>query len=287
MNKFFHKKFIYLVFLILLTADIFIWSAIFSGAPAENPEFYFLDVGQGDSELVVLPGNVKLLIDGGPDSKVLSSLSDILSPADRHIDLVILTHPQLDHFGGLIDVVRNYQIGAFVSNGRKSPIGAYKDLRESLIKNNIPYVALSESDRIKYKDYVFEILSPSQSNLLSRELNDTALVMLLKSSNLTALYTGDAGFNIENELMKKYDLNVDILKVGHHGSKYASSMEFLNKVSPKISAIGVGKNSYGHPTKETLSRLADIGSQIFRTDKDGTIKVAVESESIKVWNTRQ
>ena len=200
---------------------------------------------------------------------------------------MILTHPQLDHFGGLIDVVRNYQIGAFVSNGRKSPIGAYKDLRESLIKNNIPYVALSESDRIKYKDYVFEILSPSQSNLLSRELNDTALVMLLKSSNLTALYTGDAGFNIENELMKKYDLNVDILKVGHHGSKYASSMEFLNKVSPKISAIGVGKNSYGHPTKETLSRLADIGSQIFRTDKDGTIKVAVESESIKVWNTRQ
>ena len=131
------------------------------------------------------------------------------------------------------------------------------------------------------------MLSPSQSNLLKRELNDTALVMLLKSSNLTALYTGDAGFNIENELMKKYDLNADILKVGHHGSKYASSMEFLNKVSPKISAIGVGKNSYGHPTKETLSRLADIGSQIFRTDKDGTIKVAVESESIKVWNTRQ
>src|SRR3990167_3570661 len=185
MNKFFHKKFIYLVFLILLTADIFIWSAIFSGAPAENPEFYFLDVGQGDSELVVLPGNVKLLIDGGPDSKVLSSLSDILSPADRHIDLVILTHPQLDHFGGLIDVVRNYQIGAFVSNGRKSPIGAY-------IIFVLDSVALSESDRIKYKDYVFEILSPSQSNLLSRELNDTALVMLLKSSNLTALYTGDA-----------------------------------------------------------------------------------------------
>lgn len=286
MNKSFVKGIICLTFLVLIAASFLIWKSIFFGRDFKNLELYFLDVGQGDSQLVVLPGNVKLLIDGGPDSKVLSSLSNILVPTDRYIDLVILTHPQLDHFGGLIDVVKNYQIGAFVSNGRKSPTGAYKNLRESLMQNNIPYVTLSEGDRIKYKDYIFEILAPSQSNLLSRELNDTALVMLLKSPDLTALYTGDAGFNVENELMKKHDLNADILKVGHHGSKYASGNEFLNKVSPKISAIGVGKNSYGHPTKEVLSRLANVGSLVFRTDQDGTIKVGAESENIKVWRAR-
>ncbi|MEE8131873.1 MAG: MBL fold metallo-hydrolase [Candidatus Paceibacterota bacterium] len=273
-----------LLVLFLVIFDIFVWKQVVFDSPNENLEVYFLEVGQGDSELVFLPGGVKILIDGGPNNKILDELSSILNPTDRYIDLVILSHPELDHFGGLIDVLKRYQVGAFIFNGRRGTAAAFQDLEKAIKDNKIAAIVLGEGDKIKYAENQFNILSPSEEFLSSYELNDTTLVMKLDSQEAKILFTGDIDKKIENYLIKKYDLDVDILKIPHHGSRFSSSKEFINEASPKVSVIEVGKNSYGHPTKQVLNRLASIGSQIFRTDKNGTVKLIIDSQNINVFH---
>jgi len=278
----YHKLFYWLA-ASLLILDVFIWSIIVISHNRKSLALYFLDVGQGDSELIITDG-VKILIDGGPvNGKLLGELGHILSPHDRYIDLVMMTHPQLDHYGGLIELLKNYRVGAFVSNGRKGDNEFYRELIKTIQTQSIPYIILGEGDRIKYQTAKLTILNPSPKNLVSYELNDTSLVTLLEKSGLRALYTGDAGANIEKELVAKYQLSAHILKVGHHGSKYASGREFLKAVKPQIAVIEVGKNSYGHPTSETLARLAAIGSKIFRTDLDKTLKLVWDNSVIAVY----
>lgn len=268
--------------LFLVIFDVFVWGQIVFGGPNKNLEVYFLDVGQGDSELIVLPGNVKILIDGGPNNKILKELSSVLKPTDRYIDLVILSHPELDHFSGLMDVLRRYQVGIFVSNGRRGNAPAFRDLERIIKENKIAAVALVENDKIKYLKNHFDILSPSKNLLESAELNDTTLVMKFENEEVKILFTGDIDKKIEDYLLKKYDLSADVLKVSHHGSKFSTGREFLMEAAPKISVIEVGKNSYGHPTAETLNGLASIGAQIFRTDKNGTIKLIINDQQISI-----
>ena len=186
----------------------------------------------------------------------------------------------MDHFGGLIDVLKNYEVGAFISSGRKGEVVAYEELREQLEINKVPYIQLKEGDSIKYRDAELAVLSPSSRDLLSGELNDTCIVLLLKTPDLSALYTGDIDTHTEKELALKYDLDVDVLKVGHHGSRFSSDSDFLKAVSPKFSIIEVGKNTYGHPTKQALDRLKEFSEMILRTDKDGIIKIVAENEML-------
>jgi len=275
-----------LIILFLIIFDVFIWEQIIFNGPNRQTEIYFLDVGQGDSELAVLPGGVKVLIDGGPNKKILDELANVLSPFDRYIDLVALSHPQLDHFGGLIDVLKRYRIGVFIFSGRRGEIAAFGDLEKVIQENKIPVVVLGEKDKIKYQDSRFDILSPSKNLLSSAELNDTTLVMEFFSQSVKTLFTGDIDSKIEEYLAQKYDLDIDVLKVSHHGSRFSSSEKFLLAATPKLTIIEVGKNSYGHPTEQILSRLASIGSQVFRTDKDGTVKLTLENGKINIFKEK-
>lgn len=268
--------------------DFLIWGLIVFWPADEALEVYFLDVGQGDSQLVVLPGNVKILIDGGPDNRVLDALASVLRPTDRYIDLVVLSHPQADHFIGLIGALKRYSVGAFISNGQDGKANSFNDLENVIRQNGIPAVVLAEKDRINYQNSRFDILSPSKNLLSSAEPNDAGLVMRLASGGAKILFTADIGANIEKELIRKYksELNVDVLKVGHHGSKFSSSEEFLTALTPKIAVIEVGrKNQYRHPTGEALSRLASAGAKIFRTDKNGTVKLTVDGNEIKMFSS--
>jgi competence protein ComEC len=280
-----HKNKIIVVFLAFLILDFLVWQRIlFSAFDSRDLKLYFLDVGQGDSQLVILPGGVKVLIDGGgPNGRVIEELGKILPPTDRYIDLVMMSHPQLDHFGGLIDVVRRYQIGAFLWNGRDGEARAFGDLKEALDKNNIRSILLLRGDKIKYQKSYFDILSPSPEFLKSKELNDTTIVAELISNNSKALFTGDIGFAVEDYLAANGLSYIDILKVGHHGSKFSSSATFLEAIKPRLAFIEVGKNSYGHPTKEALDRLNAVGARVFRTDLDGTMKLIIDGERIKVF----
>ena len=286
MNKSeFNKKFLYNAILALIAGNIFIWWAVGAGGESKNLELYFLDVGQGDGQLINFRGS-QILIDGGKGPKVLSELAKVLQPGDRYIDVVIATHPDFDHFGGLIDVLKTYQVGLVITNGREGVAGAYADFEKAIAENKIPEVNLFAGDKIKYQDLTLEALWPLsyQAAVNEKKVNETGMVLLLEKDGLRALYTADIGFETEQKILKKYDLSAHILKVGHHGSKYSSGKEFLKEVQPLFSVIGVGKNSYGHPTDAALNRLADIGSQIFRTDESGTIKMIFDGESVKIYN---
>lgn len=251
---------------------------------ARQPALYFLNVGQGDSLFIELPGGVQVLIDGGPDGrKLLTELSHILPPQDRYIDLVIMTHPQLDHFGGFVGLLSAYRIGAFIGTQRKANIAAYAALSERLKENSIPYLQLLAGDRIRIGDAQLVVLSPSPTQVLDKELNDTSLVVQLQSKEIKALYTGDIGGTLEEKLAQRYDVRSDVFKVSHHGSRFSSNAAFLREVAPAIAVIGVGKNSYGHPTNAALQRLRDAGAQIFRTDEQGSIKIIRAGDRLDVF----
>ncbi len=268
-----------LIIILLLTLDFLVWRTIIFAESSDNLEIYFLSVGQGDSELVILPGGVKVLIDGGPNNKILDDLATIFPQTDRYIDLVINSHPHPDHFIGLIDILKNYKVGAFIYNGRDGGTPAWRELLKIANENKVPTVVLAADDKIHYHDNEFDILSPDKNFIKSEDLNDTSLVALLKSQNSRTLFVGDIGVKPEKYLADKFNIKVDILKVGHHGSKYSSSQNFLAETSPQIAGIEVGKNTYGHQTEEVLNRLASISSQIYRTDTDGTIKILVPEDS--------
>ena len=267
----------------LIILDVFIFAYIFS-PPNDSLEVYFLDVGQGDSEFIDLAGGVQVLIDGGPpNGKAVQALGRIMPFSDRYIDLIIMTHAQLDHFGGLIDVLDTYEVGAFLWNGVEGTTSAFQGLKDVIESRNIPVIVLGAGDRIKYGDNYFKILSPNKSLLGAKNLNDTSIVTQLISGEIKILFTGDISQKTENKLSNTYDLTSNILKVSHHGSKYSSSPNFLSAVHPALAIIQVGKNSYGHPTAETLGRLAVVGAKIFRTDSDGTVRLVINEGVIKIF----
>lgn len=280
-----HEKKLIAFFAVLVLFDVFLIWRIAAAAAPKNLEMYFLDVGQGDSELVILPTGVKVLIDGGPpNGKALAALGRVLTPSDRSIDIVVMSHPQLDHFGGLIEIVERYRVGVFVSNGLAGTVGAYGDLKRTLAARGVREIALGKGDAIKNGDNIFSVLSPEVQILKSQDINELALVLKLASKNTKALFTGDIGAETEAQVSRVLDGNIDVLKVAHHGSKYSSSASFLAAARPKVSVIEVGKNSYGHPTLETLARLAAVGAKIFRTDKEHTVEAVADGEHIQLFS---
>ncbi|MBI2591201.1 MAG: MBL fold metallo-hydrolase [Candidatus Brennerbacteria bacterium] len=281
------KNKIILLLIFLVSFNILIWREIVFSKAVQKPEIYFLNIGQGDSQLVILPDGIKILIDGGPNgSKLAEQLSEILNYNDRYIDLVVLSHPQADHFIGLIDVFKHYKVGAFISNGIEGTAKSFKELENAVNDSSAKKVVLLSGDLISYKDYFLKFLSPKPEFFDLPDLNHGSLVILFKAGGASALFTGDIGFEEEDYLARNYDIDVDILKVAHHGSKYSSGGDFLKAVSPKISVIEVGRNSYGHPTALALSRLAAVSSKIFRTDKDGVLKLVIDERKIKVFKNR-
>ncbi|MBT9175437.1 MAG: ComE operon protein 3 [candidate division WS2 bacterium] len=280
-----HKKIIFqLIAVIGIGLTAWIWFGIL-GATAPNT-LYVLDVGQGDSQLVILASEdgrsaIKILIDGGRDKTVLTALDKALGNLNnKYLDLVIATHTDLDHIGGLIEVARRYDIGMFISNGREGTSEAYNVLKETLAERAIPAIALLEGDVIRYGDNTLTVLSPDKALVKSKSVNEASLVMMLQSENTKTLFVGDIGFSTENMLLKKKeDLTADILKVGHHGSKNSSGENFIAAVRPTVSVIGVGKkNRYGHPAPRVLETLLLADSRVYRTDEDGTIKIPLDAQ---------
>lgn len=279
-----------IILLSLVALAGFVWYEIFAGKPSGQPRIYFLDIGQGDAEILVLPGNVKILTDSGPDKKILSSLGNVLTTGDRYIDLAIISHPQLDHFNGFNFVLSQYRVGAFIFNGRSDTpgIGEWPALLDKIRAQKIPLITLAQGDRINYADDEIDFLSPNQDFIQSAELNDAGFVELIKTPQFKTLLTADIGFNIEDYLIaNNYPITADVLKVPHHGSKYSSGIKFLKTVNPKVAVIEVGaRNKYGHPAKEALERLASSTTEIFRTDQNGTVEVIADGQKLKVFTEK-
>ncbi len=280
---------------VLLASNLLLWADV---AKATKPAsgFYFLNVGQGDSELAIFPTGAKVITDAGPGKQVASEAQSVLGTLDSYIDIAVISHPQLDHYGGFSELLSHYDFGLFITNGREAQSGSreWNGLIQSIKNKNVPILALGAGDRIFFgpasagqsqtgQDKI-EILSPNKKLQASKELNDTALVQKVSMGAVTELLTSDIGDKVEKALLKSgIDLRADILKVAHHGSKYSSSAAFLKAVSPITAVIEVGKkNTYGHPTQAVLDRLAAIGASVFRTDISGTLNVHTENRELIV-----
>ncbi|GIW65287.1 MAG: hypothetical protein KatS3mg093_266 [Candidatus Parcubacteria bacterium] len=231
----YNKNLSLIIFLILIGFDIFLWLNIFFFNFNQN-KIYFLNVGQGDSSLINLK-KIFILIDAGPNSKINQSLAQAFKTKRNYIDLAIITHPQLDHFGGFTGLLDKYDFGAFIINGREGDDKSknlYNELINKIKNKNIPIIILSAGDKIIYQDNLIEILSPDKNWIQSAELNDTGLVLKIKTFSFSSLFTADINSFLEDYLISKYDLKADILKVAHHGSKYSSNPIFRTDLNGNI-----------------------------------------------------
>ena len=241
-------------------------------------EVYFLDIGQGDAILIKTPFGQNILIDGGPDNKVINHLSENLAWWDKQIDLMILTHPHSDHVGGLADVVSRYKVEKILYTGVIHSSPDYIAWLEIIRDCGIPLIIIDRPQTIKLgEDCRLDILYPRES-ILGKEvsnLNNSSIVIKLIYKEAKFLLAGDIELETEQELLNSgIDLSAQVFKANHHGSDTSNSQEFLQAVNPEIAVIQVGKeNDFGHPSRRVIKRLERMGVKVFRNDLDGTVKV--------------
>lgn len=273
--------------ILLFLVSVFFLAAVlgFYFFPVERKlEVDFLDVGQGDAILIKAPGGQNILIDGGPDKKVLKGLGNNLGWFDRKIDLMILTHPHDDHVSGLNEVIKRYDVEQIVYSGVLHSAPGFLEWLRLIKKNEIPTKIVYKGFKIDLEDGArMEALSPTE-NMLGKEvknLNNTSLVIKLVYKNKAFLFVGDIEEEMEKALLGE-NLKADVLKIGHHGSDTGSTEAFLKAVDPEIAVISLGKNNqFGHPHKQVLKRLEKLGIKVFRTDLGGNVRILSNGEDLR------
>lgn len=247
----------------------------------------FLDVGQGDATFIKVPGGVQALVDGGANSQVLRELGKVMPFYDRSINVVVATHADQDHIGGLIEVLKRFKVDLFIRSNATSSSAVYIEL-ENLIKEKKIKEEVIMSPEILFlgPGAELDILFPTQDTA-GWETNDASIVSKLVYGRNSFLLTGDSPQLIEKYLVSKYGdfLDSDVLKVGHHGSKNSSAELFVGTVSPTYAVISAGLNNrYGHPAPEVLDILKDFSSQILETLGQGMIVFQSDGLNISVNN---
>ena len=234
---------------------------------SNNLDVYFLDVGQADSILLSNNGHY-MLIDAGNNEDGPKLVNYFKSLGITKFDYVIATHAHEDHIGGMDDIIKNFDIGTFYMPDLITTTKTFEDVLDALSEKQIAFETPTIDQEFSFSDTKITTLYVYNE---AKNLNDSSIVLRLKHGTNTFLFTGDASTKVEEQLLNK-NIASDVLKVGHHGSRYSTSKEFLNKVNPQYAIISVGiNNTYKHPHDETLKKLNDKKIIIYRTDQEGTI----------------
>ena len=268
----------------MVFSNLFVWSRVYLSNEG-GLRVYFLDVGQGDAILIESPTQGRVLIDGGPDRKVLSELGRVLPFGDRHIDVVIESHPDADHITGLVEVINRFSVDTFVSTGMRSTNSLDETLDEVINEKEINKVLAKRGVSLDLGGgVVLTLLYPSGS-IEGLETNEASIVSKLTLGEIDFILTGDSTKLAEYKLLSlnKELLGSEVLQVGHHGSETSSSLLYVQAVSPEYSVISSGKdNRYGHPHKVTLDTLNKIKTKILNTADVGRILFKTDGEKLEV-----
>lgn len=243
---------------------------------SSNLKIYFVDVGQADC-ILINDNNEYSLIDAGNNEdgeKLVKYFKDFGITKFKY---VFGTHAHEDHIGGMDNIIENFQIEHFYMPDAITTTRTFEEVLDALEEKSIAFETPKEDENLTFSDTDFKVLHVGKDK---KDLNDTSIVLKLTYKNTSYLFMGDATSSVEKDILDK-DIKSDVLKVGHHGSQYSSTISFLKKVSPKYAIIEVGKNnSYNHPKEVTLKKLEDLGTKIYRTDEDGTIILTSDGENM-------
>ncbi|HLB95508.1 MAG TPA: ComEC/Rec2 family competence protein [Patescibacteria group bacterium] len=256
---------------------------------------YFFDVGQGDASYIKMPGGEDVLIDGGPDNKVLDELGKVMDFGDREINLVILSHPHADHLTGLLEVLKRYKVDEVWETGVEYSSQTYDSWQKEISAQKIPDKIVKAGDEKNFgeaKIVVLYPLSPLENLPAGRQvkridnLNNASIINRLDYQKFSVLFLGDAETEVQKKIAPQMRM-ATVLKTGHHGSRNGTTEEILAVVRPALAIISAGaKNTYGHPHAEALNLLKSYAVRIFRTDQNGTIEVDSDGEGYSVKTFR-
>jgi len=249
---------------------------------------HYIDVGQGDSILIQFPDEKVALIDGGTREAGEKVVSYIRSLGLKRIDYLIATHPHEDHIGGLPEVIRNFEIGKVYMPNKTANTGIFEELLTEIENKGLKITVAKGYETILNEDNLeFVALGPVNDSYTNT--NDYSIVTKIEYANISFLFTGDIEAEAELDLIEEgFNLKSDVLKVAHHGSSTSSTEEFLEEINPQYSVISLGKdNPYGHPHKEVLERLNNLGTKILRTDELGDIVIKSNGNNISIENEVQ
>jgi competence protein ComEC len=258
---------------LLFFLTLFVWSIVLQNERGLLTVVFF-DVGQGDAIFIEGPNGGQVLIDGGSNNKVLQSLSRYMPFYDRSIDVVIATHPDKDHIGGLPSVLKRFDVDFVFRSGAVNDTGTYSELNNLIGEKEVREVIARKGTIIQLGGGAYaEILFPDR-DVSAVDPNDASIFLRVVYGESEFLFSGDAPQKIENYVAGIYGENIDsdVLKVGHHGSKTSSSEFFLSAISPQYGIVSASvDNSYGHPHREVLDRFRQFEIPILSTAEEGDI----------------
>jgi len=239
---------------------------------SRGPEIVFFNVGQGDA-ILIQQNNFQILVDGGPDDRIIYELAKKMPRNDKHIEVVVLTHPHEDHIRGLMDVLEEYTVEKFLLNSLDYENRAYNYLLENYDEILVDVV---EGDVIGYEDILVTVLFPFEEERVQyRNINNESVVLLVEIYDYRTLLMGDAEEELEERLIEDWTWGeIYILKAGHHCSRTSSSEMFLRAINPTLAICSCGeRNRFGHPHYETLEKFQSLDVQYLVTYKEGNIVI--------------
>jgi len=252
----------------------------------ESFSIYFLDVGQGDATILHQPDSCTVLIDAGPLIHGHRITEKLLELGVSSLDAVIITHPHLDHFGGLFDIAPRISIKQFFDNGNSNSSWEYFDDYQTL-KKRYPYTTLARNQSITCGSIRLEALFPEPGKSMSNDLNAGSLALMVSFQGFRLLHMGDVAGRAESEFLRlNDDIKAQVIKVAHHGAADATANILLEKAAPELAIISTAsENRISSPSEVVLSRLSQYGISFYRTDEAGSIEISVSNEGYRV-NTR-
>lgn len=242
-------------------------------------KIHFIDVGQADS-ILIQDGDTSMLIDAGNNADAKTIINYLKKQGVKKLSYVVGTHPHEDHIGALDTVIKTFDVEKILMPNVTSNTNTYRDVLYAIKNKNLKITVPNPGNTFTLGRSEFTVLAPNSAEY--EDVNDYSIVMKLNHGSRSFLFTGDAEKVSESEILKKkYNLQADVLKIAHHGSKSSTSDKFLKAVDPKYAVISVGRdNNYGHPTQKTLNRLKVRKVPIYRTDENGTIVITSDGNNI-------